>query len=75
MPYLVYYFHTREGQHKILSFANQTGVPALAQPLKNFRNIDISLPDIETQRRIANVIESLDDKIEINNRINHNLAS
>ena len=75
VPYLVYYFHTREGQHKILSFANQTGVPALAQPLKNFRNIDISLPDIETQRRIANVIESLDDKIEINNRINHNLAS
>ena len=75
VPYLVYYFHTREGQHKILSFANQTGVPALAQPLKNFRNIDISLPDIETQRRIANVIESLSDKIEINNRINHNLAS
>ena len=73
VPYLVYYFHTREGQHKILSFANQTGVPALAQPLKNFRNIDISLPDIETQRRIANVIESLDDKIELNNRINHNL--
>ena len=73
VPYLVYYFHTREGQHKILSFANQTGVPALAQPLKNFRNIDISLPDIETQRRIANVIESLDNKIELNNRINHNL--
>ena len=75
VPYLVYYFHTREGQHKILSFANQTGVPALAQPLKNFRNIDISLPDIETQRRIANVIESLSDKIEINNRINHNLEA
>ena len=75
VPYLVYYFHTREGQHKILSFANQTGVPALAQPLKNFRNIDISLPDIETQRRIANVIESLSDKIEINNQINHNLEA
>lgn len=73
VPYLIYYFHTDEGQHKILSFANQTGVPALAQPLKNFKNIDITLPDIHTQYRIARILESLDDKIELNNRINHNL--
>ena len=73
VPYLVYYFHTKEGQHKILSFANQTGVPALAQPLKNFRNIDISLPDLQTQKQIARILESLDNKIELNNRINHNL--
>ena len=73
VPYLVYYFHTKEGQHKILSFANQTGVPALAQPLKNFRNIDISLPNVQTQRNIAFILESLDDKIALNNRINHNL--
>ena len=73
VPYLVYYFHTKEGQHKILSFANQTGVPALAQPLKNFRNIDIALPEIETQRRISKILESLDKKIELNNRINQNL--
>lgn len=75
VPYLVYYFHTKEGQHKILSFANQTGVPALAQPLKNFRNIDISLPDIQTQKDIASILESLDNKIALNNRINHNLAA
>lgn len=75
VPYLIYYFHTDEGQHKILSFANQTGVPALAQPLKNFKNIDITLPDIHTQYRIARILESLDDKIELNNRINHNLPS
>ena len=37
--YLVYYFHTYEGQNKILEFANQVGVPALSQPLKNFRKI------------------------------------
>ena len=73
VPYLVYYFHTVEGQHKILSFANQTGVPALAQPLKNFRNIDVCFPDINTQRRIASILESIDNKIELNARINHNL--
>ncbi len=75
VPYLVYYFHSREGQHQILSFANQTGVPALAQPLKNFRNIEFPLPPLETQRRIAAILSSLDDKIENNNRINRNLES
>ena len=73
VPYLVYYFHSREGQHKILSFANQTGVPALSQPLKNFRNIEVNLPDINTQKRIASVLKSLDNKIELNTKINENL--
>jgi len=73
VPYIVFYFHTREGQHKILSFASQVGVPALAQPLKNFRKIRLCLPDLGTQKRIAEVIESLNDKIDHNNRINDNL--
>ena len=73
VPYLVYYFHTLEGQHKILSFANQTGVPALAQPLKNFKNIDIALPPLSEQIRIASILSSLDDKIEVNRRIDENL--
>ena len=73
VPYLVYFFHTQLGQHKILSFANQTGVPALAQPLKNFKNIDICLPDISSQKRIASILSSLDDKIEVNRKINENL--
>lgn len=73
VPYLVYYFHTYEGQNKILSFANQTGVPALSQPIKNFRQIRVKLPDIDTQKRIAHIIESLDNKIELNNKINENL--
>ena len=73
VPYLVYYFHSREGQHKILSFANQTGVPALSQPLKNFRNIEVNLPNIETQKQVASVLLSIDDKIELNTAINENL--
>ena len=73
VPYLVSYFHTNEGQHKILSFANQTGVPALSQPLKNFKNISVVLPPLETQRQIAAVLGALDDKIETNERIIKNL--
>ncbi len=73
VPYIVFYFHTREGQHKILSFASQVGVPALAQPLKNFRKIKLRLPDLKTQRRIAAIIESINGKIEQNDSINDNL--
>ena len=73
VPYLVFYFHTYEGQNKILSFANQTGVPALSQPLKNFKKIKLNLPEIKEQQRIARVIENLNNKIEINNKINGNL--
>lgn len=74
IPYLIFYFHTYEGQHKILSFANQVGVPALSQPLKNFRKIEIELPDLSTQTRIASIVQAINNKIELNARINHNLA-
>ena len=36
-------------------------------------NIEIKLPPIEQQRRILGVLKSLDDKIEVNRRINENL--
>ena len=75
VPYLVFYFHTNEGQSKILAFANQTGVPALSQPLKNFRKIRIQFPSYDEQRRTAGVIESINDKIECNQKINDNLAA
>lgn len=75
VQFLVYYFHTRVGQHKILSFANQVGVPALAQPLKNFREIELELPPIEEQKQIAGVLGSLDDKIDLLNRENATLEA
>lgn len=74
VPYLVFYFHTFEGQSKILSFANQTGVPALSQPLKNFKKIRLCLPDYPTQKKIASIIEAFNDKIECNQKINDNLS-
>lgn len=73
VPYLVFYFHTYEGQSKILSFANQVGVPALSQPLKNFKAIKIKLPTLDEQIKIAEVIEIINGKIENNNKISENL--
>ena len=73
VPYLVYYLHSVEGQSKILAFANQTGVPALSQPLKNFRKIKIDLPSLAEQKKIAAILSALDEKIATNREINENL--
>ena len=40
------------------------------------RGIEVSVPEtIEEQQRIASVLSALDDKIELNNKINENLAA
>ena len=34
---------------------------------------DVDLPNFKEQHRIASILKSIDDKIQLNNRINHNL--
>jgi len=49
-----------------------------AQPKLNQANLlamEVCLPDLATQIRIVGLLSSFDDKIAINNRINHNLAA
>ena len=71
--YLVYYFHTPIGQHKLFSNASQVGVPALARPSSTFQKIEVDLPDLEIQRQVVKNIKSLQNKIALNNKINDNL--
>lgn len=73
--YLVYYFHTRIGQHKLLSNASQVGVPALARASTTFQTIEIEVPDVDIQRKIIDILEIIRKKIENNNDINDNLAA
>jgi len=47
-----------------------------AQPKFNktsFRKMSIPVPPLDEQKKIANILSSLDDKIELNNKINDNL--
>ncbi|CCX80358.1 type I restriction-modification system specificity subunit [Clostridium sp. CAG:715] len=37
------------------------------------KNIEIGIPPLETQQKIASILSSIDDKIELNNSINNNL--
>ena len=71
--YLVYYFHSRLGQHKLLSNASQVGVPSLARPTSTFQKLTVSIPPIAKQKEIVKILSSLDDKIKLNNAINRNL--
>ncbi len=71
--YLVYYFHTRIGQHKLLSNASQVGVPALARASTTFQKIEVEVPDIDNQRKVVDLLESIRKKIDLNNEINDNL--
>lgn len=40
---------------------------------ETFDSIEIKLPPLETQQKIAKVLSAIDDKIELNNSINNNL--
>lgn len=40
---------------------------------KVMQNFDIKIPSIQTQKKIADILSSIDDKIELNRRINDNL--
>lgn len=73
--FIVYYFHTREGQHKILSNASQVGVPALARATTTFRQLEVKVPPLPVQDKIIGILSALDSKIENNNKINANLES
>ena len=73
LEYLVYYFHSHEGQGKLLSNVSQVGVPSIAQPSSFLKTIEIPLPSLETQRRIVGILDSFTKKIEVNNQINRNL--
>lgn len=74
MPeYMVYYFHTPLGQHKLLSNASQVGVPALARPSSTFQQIEIDIPSVETQQKVVTILNAIQDKIDCNNKINDNL--
>jgi type I restriction enzyme S subunit len=41
--------------------------------MDSFKDIDIPLPSLDTQKKISSVLTSIDDKIETNNRINNTL--
>ena len=71
--YLVYYFHTPIGQHKLLSNSSQVGVPALARPSSTFQQIEVVLPELSIQKCVVEIISTIQKKIVNNQELNDNL--
>ena len=69
--YRFVYYALTNAYSTLASLANGGAQQNLnAQLIKDF---EILLPDLQTQHRIADILSTIDDKIENNNRINHNL--
>jgi len=67
--FIHYWFCSPVGQRALLQNVSQTGVPAIAQPTSSIRAINIALPSLPEQNRIANVVGSIDDLIDKNKQI------
>ena len=67
-PYLLYNYL------KILNLENLntgTGVPSMT--FDSYYNLKILLPNLNVQKKIANILMDIDNKIELNNKLNDNL--
>src|SRR5690554_6925282 len=69
--YMRYWFRSRQFRDYIDSTVSMTTRANLNMAILSAIKID--LPDLNTQKAIANILSSLDDKIELNNKMNKNL--
>ncbi len=66
-----YWFLSNNGQHTIKSIVGGSAQPKFNKT--NFRQLKLPVPSNKEQIKIAKILSSIDDKIELNNKINNNL--
>ena len=71
--FVYYYMTTSRFQSEMSSRASGTTVLGLRQP--ELLKCRISVPSLDTQRQIASILSSLDDKIAVNKKICENLEA
>ncbi|RLZ10455.1 restriction endonuclease subunit S [Faecalibacter macacae] len=72
--YLKYYLHTKSVKDTVAKkYVSGSALPRII--LKNFGEIEIINKPINEQQKIAVVLSALDDKIEVNNKINAELEA
>lgn len=73
--YINYFFHSREGQGKLLANASQTGVPSIARPSSHLKGIAVILPPIEVQLKWFETVKAMLQTLNSNNKESKRLAS
>lgn len=71
--YLKYFLQSPVGQGNLK--AKETGSTVTGIKQSELREIIISAPDFETQKEIASILSSLDEKIELNQQMNETLEA
>ena len=66
IKYLLYYINSTD----LSGYITGSAQPKLSQA--NLNSILVPLPPLDIQKKIAEVLGALDDKIELNNKINNN---
>jgi type I restriction enzyme S subunit len=69
--FLYYFFNLESTKNFIRNIAVGATMPSINTQLLS--DVPITFPNIEEQRQIGDILSALDDKIEINTKINHNL--
>lgn len=67
------YYKLIDVRQKLVNQANGSVFQNLKTDI--VKDFDINIPSIETQEKIVDLLSKLDDKIELNNNINNNLAA
>ena len=71
--YLYYYFISPAGQNQIQSLISGSAQPKFTKT--DIRNLKIPFPPLPEQRAIAGILGDLDEKIDVNRRMNTTLES
>jgi len=73
LGFLFYYLSSNKGQTEIIARTVGSTQPKLA--LFRIKDIPVPKPNLETQKKIAHILGTLDDKIELNRRMNQTLEA
>ena len=73
--FVFYFFRSGVGRHALLRNASTVGTPGIGQPLTSLRAISVPVPALAEQRAIANILGTLDYKIELSRRMSETLEA
>ncbi|UZE92475.1 MAG: restriction endonuclease subunit S [Methanosarcinales archaeon] len=65
------YYNLKLKVQKLISLNRGTSNPLIVQ--RDVKNLEITLPSLSEQRRIASILGAIDDKIELNHEMNRTL--
>lgn len=70
--YLYYALNNKKMHDAMLNAASGTTIPDLKH--SSFYDLEIPLPELSIQKKIAKILDNICDKLKLNNEINNNLC-